>query len=122
MALKLGSSSVSFRVGDSEVPQKAYFGDTLVAATVPSVMSIISLTDVSGDITATALLPSSDGGATITSYDWEVDGTITTPTSQTFPSASTIQAVFDVSIAGSDYRVRAVNEAGPGPWSAVSSI
>lgn len=120
--MKLGDVDISFRLGDASVPQKAYVGDTLVAATVPGVMSIVSLTDVAGEVTATALIPSDNGGATITSYDWEVDGVITTPTSQTFPSASTVQAVFNVSIAGSDHRVRAVNEAGPGPWSAVNII
>ena len=40
MAIKLGSGSITLRLGDATYPTKAYLGDTLVAATVPGAPTI----------------------------------------------------------------------------------
>ena len=120
MAVKLGSGSITLRLGDATYPTKAYLGDTLVAATVPGAPYLASINDLGGTVSVAGTIPSDDGGSAITSYEWEVDGEIVTPTTESY--SPSISVTFAAEIAGSDHRVRAVNAVGAGPYSNIRTV
>jgi hypothetical protein len=115
MAIKLGSGSITLRLGDATYPTKAYLGDTLVAATVPGAPTITSAAYSSAGAGNTAIIytaPSDNGGSAITGYKFYFDGVLTEPTSIT--SSANFQAQ---DFAGAVAEVSAVNAVGEGPLS-----
>lgn len=114
MALKLGTTDVTLRMGNAAYPTKAYLGDALVAATVPGAPTITSATyGITPPATSVGFsAPADNGGSAITGYKFYFDGVEQTP------DVITSAAVFS----GDDYtdsviEVSAVNAVGEGPKS-----
>jgi len=87
--------------------------------TTPSVPTAVAATPGNGMATVTWGVPSSNGGSSITAYELDVVGSI-----QFQQPASTTWFTFPRLTNGLEYsfRVRAVNAAGPGPWSSVVAV
>jgi len=125
MAVKLGSGSVTLRLGDATYPTKAYLGDTIVAATVPTppvLTSIISHGGSPETVTVNGTIDTSDSnGGGLLGYQWEKDGVSAAPDSQSAsPFSGTIEATFTAS--SGVFRVRAFNAIGSGPWSNIAEF
>ncbi len=91
-------------------------GSTTVVA--PSAPTITGITPASGQLSVAFSPPVSNGGATITAYQYSLDGGVTwaSPT----PAVTTSPLVITGLVNGQSYavRLRAVNSAGPGAASA----
>ena len=114
MAVKLGSGSITLRLGGATYPTKAYLGDTLVAATVPGAPTITSATyGAAPPATSVGFsAPADNGGSAITGYKFYFDGVLTEPTSIT--SSANFQSQ---DFTGAVAEVSAVNAVGEGPLS-----
>lgn len=118
MAVKLGSSAVTLRLGAATYPTKAYLGDTLVAATVPSAPTITSAVEVGGTDTELAWqAPATNGGSSITEYKFYADGSEQTPS----PQADFVVYLTGIT-SGAVVEVSAVNAVGEGPKSAPVTV
>ena len=120
MAVKLGSGSVTLRLGDATYPTKAYLGGTLVAATVPGAPTI-TLIEVVGLTTEITHTKPDDGGSTITDYEYDAIGPTLSPPVSTTDNGDTVTTVLSGGYAAVDLRVRATNAVGTGPYSAYRS-
>ena len=116
MAVKLGSGSVTLRLGDATYPTKAYLGGTLVAATVPGAPTI-TLIEVVGLTTEITHTKPDDGGSAITGYEYDALGPTLSPPVSTTDNGDTVTTVLNAAYAEVDLRVRATNAVGAGPYS-----
>ncbi len=109
MAVKLGSTDVSFRLG-SATPAAVYLGATQVwsAASVPGAPT--GLAEVGGE-SLTWEAPVSDGGAAITSYRIYLDGVNVTVSNASAGFSSPTQWF---GFGSGEWQVSAVNSAGEG--------
>ena len=120
MAVKLGTTDATLRLGDAAYPTKAYLGSTLVAATVPGAPVIVNIEVVGLDTEIEHTKPD-DGGSTITGYEYDAIGPTLSPPVSTTDNGSTVTTVLPGALSVVDLGVRAVNAIGAGPYSAYRS-
>jgi hypothetical protein len=112
MAIKLGTSSVTLKLGTQSVT--GYLGSAIVTATVPGAPTInFAGNDGFGGTIVQFFPPGSDGGSAITVYKVYFDGVEVSP-----DSVADDQASFsELSFAGQEAELSAVNAVGEGPKS-----
>jgi len=111
MAIKLGSTAVTLKLGTQSVV--GYIGSQIVTASVPSAPTITSAVEGGGGMTVNFVAPASDGGSAITSYAIYENQVLKTTSSNT--ESPLIYG--SPSYANEEVQIAAINGAGEGPKS-----
>ena len=113
------------RAVNSEGPGPATSVTATLSVTAPSTLQALAAESGDGQVVLTWTAPLSDGGETITGYEYRYhEGTGPVPDSVTWSSAGTdLNETVDTLTNGTEYtfELRAVNSEGPGPATSVTA-